>query len=103
MISIYIVIVILVIHWIGDFILQTDWQAKNKSKSWSALLSHTLTYSSFWLLPICVMAPKGTTIELIRFSLMFAGITWICHTATDYITSRINSKLWTQGKTHEFF
>jgi len=33
MISINIIIVILFIHWIADFVLQTDKQAKNKSKS----------------------------------------------------------------------
>jgi hypothetical protein len=33
-----------VAHLIGDWILQNDWQAKNKSKSWWALISHVLIY-----------------------------------------------------------
>ena len=42
---------IIIIHFIGDFVLQTDKQAKGKSKNWSDLLMHTLTYSItfFWI------------------------------------------------------
>ena len=39
---------ILLIHWFADFVLQTDKQAKGKSKNWRDLLSHTLTYSLIW-------------------------------------------------------
>ena len=28
---------------------------------------------------------------------IFAGITFICHTITDYFTSRLNSKLWAKA------
>ena len=44
-----VIILILVIHWIADFVLQTDKEAKGKSKNWSDLLSHTYTYSLVWL------------------------------------------------------
>jgi len=36
---------ILIIHWFADFVLQTDEQAKGKSKNFNDLLSHTFTYS----------------------------------------------------------
>jgi len=34
---------------------------------------------------------------------LFCLITFITHTITDYFTSRLNSKLWEQGKVHNFF
>lgn len=39
-----------VAHLIGDWILQNDWQAKNKNKSWWALISHVLIYHILILL-----------------------------------------------------
>lgn len=31
-------------HLVGDFLVQTDWQAANKEKDWKACLMHVLTY-----------------------------------------------------------
>lgn len=89
---------ILFIHWIADFVCQTDWQAKNKSKDNYALLSHTTGYSLVWFmagLPFYSYAP------ILFFA--FIGITFVAHTITDYYTSRLNSKLWAAGKVHYFF
>ncbi len=99
--------IIIFIHWIADFVLQTDWQAQNKSKNNFALLSHTSNYSMVWLLPMCLVFGKmkgGATTEWIVWStLYFCMITLITHTITDYFTSRLNSKLWAGGKVHYFF
>lgn len=69
---------LLLAHFVGDFVLQTDYMAVNKSKSMRALLWHTWVYS------LC-FTPWG-----IEFWL----ITWLTHFFTDAITSRITSKLW---------
>ena len=99
--------IIIFIHWIADFVLQTDWQAQNKSKSNFALLSHTSNYSLVWLLPMCLVFGKmkeGATTEWIIWSTFyFSMITFVVHTITDYFTSRLNSKLWSAGKVHYFF
>ena len=87
MISLHIVIFILFLHWFSDFVSQSDWEAKNKSTSAIALFSHTITYSLPWLF----------------FGIPFAIITFLCHTLTDYYTSRLNSKLWAKGDVHNFF
>ena len=97
------------IHWLADFVLQTDKQAKGKSKNWSDLLSHTFNYSIIWW---CVglvylafsfmkfpIQPTSNLLPIFYFGL----ITFIAHTITDYFTSRLNSKLWEQGKVHNFF
>lgn len=108
---------IIIIHWIADFVLQTDKQAKGKSKNWTDLLSHTVTYSFVWLFIggwIFLQQFKPYNIEHNRImsnywnyyipsGLLFVLITFICHTITDYFTSRLNSKLWTKGNVHYFF
>jgi len=102
---------ILIVHFLADFVLQTDKQAKGKSKNWNALLRHTFTYSAVWYFimlgfAVCGNHFGGYTIEELGWSpwmITFPFITFVAHTITDYFTSRINSKLWAQGKTHLFF
>ena len=95
MIDIKIIFGILVLHWIADFLCQTDYMAQNKSKTMNALLLHTVVYTVIWLAPTIMV--MGQTAG------WFLLVTLIAHTATDYITSRINSKLWTDKKVHWFF
>lgn len=65
-------------HFLGDFILQSDWMALGKSKSWKPLLAHTSVYS------LCFL----------WLGWQFALITFALHTITDAITSRWTSSLW---------
>jgi hypothetical protein len=100
---------ILIIHFIGDFVLQTDKQAKGKSKNWRDLLSHTLTYSGFWLFIGTIWSISSNIYTHFNYLFdwwivwKFSIITFIFHTITDYFTSRLNSKLWTKGDVHNFF
>lgn len=98
---------VLIVHWLADFVLQTDKQAKGKSKNWGDLLSHTYTYSQVWLFASCLLIglinKTQTTQWYIWHSIVFATITFIAHTITDYFTSRLNSKLWAKGDVHNFF
>jgi len=98
MISINTVIFILAIHWFADFVMQTDKQAKGKSRQWKWLLSHTATYSLFWFIPILIIFNLN-----VLSAIYFVLITFVIHTAQDYVTSRINSRLHQQNKIHEFF
>jgi len=94
---------IIVIHWFADFVLQTDKQAKGKSKNWSDLLGHTFTYSLVWyaFLPFYALNLDDSYIKW--SGTLFVIITFLCHTTTDYFTSRLNSRLWSEGKVHNFF
>ena len=111
MINIYAVLGILLIHWFADFVLQTDRQAKNKSKSWKALLSHTGTYSAVWYVILVFFSVwgnhfNGPSIGELGWSKWmgaFPLVTFVCHTITDYFTSRLNSKLYAKGDVHNFF
>ena len=86
-INLFDLFLILFLHWVADFILQTDWQAKNKSSNNVALLAHTSVYSVVWL----------------AFGIKFTLITLVAHTITDYITSRITKRLWENKDVHNFF
>ena len=92
-ISIITVVVILWAHFIGDFILQSDYHAVNKSKSNLALFEHVLYYS----LPLTLMG------FLIPVSISWIIANAVMHAAVDYVTSRITSRLWVAGKRHWFF
>lgn len=87
MISIKIVLLLLLIHWIADFILQSNWMAQGKSKTWKPLLAHIGVYT------LCFVA----------FGFEFAIINGLLHLCIDYVTSRVSSKLWAKGNMHWFF
>lgn len=95
---------IILIHWFADFVLQTDKQAKGKSKNWDDLLIHVWTYSMCWFIVGAFIQTfnSGTFFTKGAVTLFFLT-TFITHTIIDYFTSRLNSKLWSEGKVHMFF
>ena len=111
------IINILFIHFIADFVLQTDKQAKGKSNNIKDLLSHTIVYSlCYFIIPLFMYLKdfKPYDGELSKEDylfyniyvpklLIFILITFICHTITDYFTSRLNKKLWDKKEVHNFF
>lgn len=86
--ELYILILIFLAHFIGDFILQTDDMAKNKSKDNMALTYHIAMYS----LPFIIL-----------FGPIYAVINGLLHWVIDFTTSRISSKLYQKGDIHNFF
>lgn len=97
--SAYLVLGIILIHWFADFVLQTHWQATNKSKNNQALTFHVLTYSFVWFgVSGFYYIATGNP-----WMLLFAPITFCFHWVTDYYTSRLNSCLYEKGDIHNFF
>lgn len=98
---------IIIIHWIADFVLQTDKQAKGKSKNWNDLLSHTITYSFIWFIVGFIYVHSNNINNVftqlqVKSLFLFTFITFIAHTITDYFTSRLNSKLIPERKFVKF-
>lgn len=87
MIDLKTIIIILVLHFIADFVLQTNWMAVNKSKNNLALFVHVAVYSAVF----CFVG------------LIYAVINGILHFIVDFITSRITSKLWKEQNYRLFF
>lgn len=91
------IVVILFFHWFLDFFLQTEWQARNKSKDIKALLSHVTVYSvgmtligAYWL-------------QDIMKSLILFGSIFSMHFLTDYITSNITRFLSYKAKQTDYW
>lgn len=88
-ISLWTAMSIVIAHYLGDWRLQTDWMATNKSKWWKsvdglwALTLHVLIYSTTIALLI-----GGTNLN----SLKWFGITFITHWVTDAITSQFTTR-----------
>lgn len=92
---------LLVLHWIGDFRLQTYWMALNKSnwnKSWEgmrAILSHVATYTLTLGVGLAPLWLLGWIPTLNGWSwLGFLLVTFGTHLATDAVTSKGTAKNW---------
>lgn len=97
---IYDIIWIFWLHFIADFVLQTNYMALNKSKNTKALLIHTIAYS----VPFFIWFIIDYTLELfLLYGLWFIVINTVSHFFVDYVTSRITSKLYEKQKYRLFF
>lgn len=101
-------IIISATHFVADFILQSRWEAENKSKNNIALTSHVISYTVFFLIALTIVSTILKFYfhsEFLQpyFIVMFVGMNGFLHWITDYITSRINSHLWGKGDAHNFF
>jgi hypothetical protein len=80
---------LLFVHWIADFVLQTHWQAANKSKNLEALARHVVVYT----------AVLSGTVPIIFYNydftqwFFFVGVNFVLHFVTDFFTSKVTSKL----------
>lgn len=93
MIDINIVLLLLFTHWFADFILQSDYVAQNKSKSNLVLFHHVYLY----MLPFVALG------FLIPITLGWVLLNFILHYTIDFVTSRINARLWEKKQVHWFF
>ena len=91
---IFLLLVLLIGHFVGDFLCQSDWMATNKSKSWYALLVHVLAYTPAIFVAALVVAPEGHGVERVWWAWNFTAITAWAHLLTDAVTSRWTSRLW---------
>lgn len=81
------ILILIWLHFITDFFLQDDQTAINKSSNNYYLFGHCLIY----------------TIPFLPFGLTFGLLIGISHFVIDYVTSRITTKLFKEGKRHWFF
>jgi hypothetical protein len=100
MLSFYTIATVLIFHWVCDFFLQTDEQAKGKSTSNIWLSKHVATYS-LGLLCITLLNSNLFTNPYVASIFFFVNV--VAHFFTDYLTSRASSLLWKEGMIHDFF
>lgn len=80
-------LILLTLHFVGDFLLQSDWMALNKSKSWDALLMHALVYVVPFTVWFMLTNDSPAAVK-------FLAVTLVAHFLTDAVTSRWTSRLW---------
>lgn len=95
-------LMLLAVHWLANFVLQTHWQAQNKSKNNVALVTHVGVYTTALLIAVPLIFPGDLTDHVSRW-FAFLAMNGILHFATDYFTSRATSKLYAKQDWHNFF
>ena len=101
MTNILFLLILLSAHWVGDFPMQSDWMAVNKSRNNQALTIHVAIY----MVPITVALTAlaiwhGSRPEDLVF---LALANFVAHFCTDWVTSRITAKLYKANERHWFF
>lgn len=88
---------LLIVHWNADFVLQTHWQASNKSKDNTALLRHVISYT--------IMLGLGSAVifGVSESWFWFVALNGWLHFGTDYVTSRWTARFWAKKDYHNFF
>ena len=81
------VFIIIWLHFIADFILQSTDMGTKKSSDIKWLITHCAVYT----LPFVIMGWK------------FALITGLLHFCVDFVTSKITSYFWKREEVHWFF
>jgi len=87
------------VHWLADFVLQTHWQATNKSKRLDALALHVFTYTAALALGSVLLFPRWPSFAWP----IFVAVNGAAHFVTDFFTSRWSSKLYAKQDYHNFF
>lgn len=86
-ISIETIMMIIWIHFVADFVLQSDWMAQNKWMSVKALGTHCFVYS----------------LPFLYFGIEYAGFAALTHFIVDFVTSKITHVLYVKEEYHWFF
>lgn len=94
-------LILILIHFIADFIFQTDEMAKGKSTSNTCLTNHVIAYGIVFAVSIIILELWGISLSVMIVPWLLVNL--VLHWITDYTTSRINSNNWKLGKVHEFF
>lgn len=84
------IITLIWLHFLSDFVLQTDRMALNKSSSNRWLFYHVATYT----LPFAAVFPHQP---------LFVLLNGFLHFAIDYMSSRATKRSWEEKKRHLFF
>lgn len=99
--------IIFIAHFVGDFVMQTEWEATTKSKDVMALASHVGGYSISLMVAFFLMLWFGLVLypaqDLSMLLFIWLVFNVIAHFAVDFYTSKLNSRLWVSGNMHNFF
>jgi predicted DCC family thiol-disulfide oxidoreductase YuxK len=88
---------ILAVHWFADFVLQTHWQASNKSKRLDALTAHVVVYTGVLGLLTGALFRYGLALPHPWPWIYFVLANGVLHWITDYFTSRWSAPIFARA------
>lgn len=91
------ILLLLLVHTVADFVLQTDRVAQGKSTSNVILWEHVAVYTCSFVPAMLVMGGN------FQQSYAWLVLNFLAHFATDFVSSRLTSHLWKKGSRHNFF
>ena len=100
MISLDAVLLILIAHYMADFLFQTRWMATNKSSNFLALLTHVSVYTLVIGIYLLFFLPEEYDPALIYLFAVFNGF---AHLVVDYISSRLSAYWWSVKRYDNFW
>ena len=83
-------------HFVGDFLLQSNWAATNKHHNWTALSDHLTWYGVALLVGLTLVPGLTLTWPAV---LAFMSLNVGSHFVIDAVTSRLTSSLWRDALT----
>jgi hypothetical protein len=99
--NLQIALALILIHFIADFLCQTDSMALNKSKSIYWLTVHVITYTIVLSIAIIIMAMVFNL--NFKTAIIYALLNGALHFITDFFTSKLTSRLAKLPSKHWFF
>jgi hypothetical protein len=94
---------IMFLHWVADFVAQSDWMARNKSKKMWPLFCHCATYGIVMLFGMIFADMSFGLGVSALYTTLWALFNATAHFLIDGVTSRVNSWLWEKKDVHNFF
>ena len=95
-------ILILIVHFLADFTLQTHEQATKKSSEIKWLLYHITTYTFVWSITFFILPIREGLYNFYGWWI-FTLLIFLTHFLTDFITSRIGKPFWKNNDFHNGF
>ncbi|WP_439398641.1 DUF3307 domain-containing protein [Bradyrhizobium sp. PMVTL-01] len=96
-IPLWVLLVLGLHHWFGDFVMQSDAMAKGKSKRFGVLSAHVGTYSVVMAGAACIVMPDPYS------AMRWVAINAALHLCVDFGTSRISARYFARGDVHNGF
>lgn len=99
----YYLVLILVIHWVGDFICQPRYIADQKSNSLRLLAAHVAIYTVVWLIALACTFAISPIPNAAQVVIQVSFWIYLSHFATDLITSKITTYFYEKDNYYMFF
>jgi len=109
MLSIEAVLILIWVHFVADFVCQTDKMGVNKSSSLLWLFAHIFSYTFAVFSCVLFFVLYNSKIHDINFNydiglvLFFSLFNGLTHLIIDFVSSKLTKYLYQNNKRHDFF